>query len=142
MGISARTAQGAANGGFTMIELTIAMVIVTIASVGGFASHHASRELIRQSEEESMAVSDLENAFNRILVEDVDDLVDPVGPYPNGQDIALFNSLNLGDERIRVSYPNLPAMGIPDVLEIRLTLTWTSFNGQQRILSGSTCKAK
>ena len=89
-----------------------------------------------------MAVSDLENAFNRILVEDVDDLVDPVGPYPNGQDIALFNSLNLGDERIRVSYPNLPAMGIPDVLEIRLTLTWTSFNGQQRILSGSTCKAK
>ncbi len=125
-----------------MVEIAVALVIVTIASVGGFASHHASRSLIRQSEEEAVAASDIENAMNRLLILDVDELVDPDGTYPDGQTMPEFTDANLGSERVLVDYPNLLPGTAPDLLEIRLTLTWESAGGQPRSLIARTCKAK
>lgn len=125
-----------------MVELAVALTIVVIASLGGFASQHASRGLTRISEETQAATSELQNAMNQLLVEAVDDLADPAGPYPEGQAIPAFNASALAAESIVPTYPNIIGGVIPDVLEIRLTITWQSFRGQTRTMSFSTCKAR
>jgi len=125
--------------GFTLLELTIAMVVVLIAVLATASTHVSALNLSRTSRDTEQVTSDLASAMEEVLLHPASQITTL---YPAGQPVPRFTGLHYTDESIVVSYPGLAGGVVPDPLVIRLTATWTGKTGFQRTLRLSGGKSQ
>jgi prepilin-type N-terminal cleavage/methylation domain-containing protein len=129
-------------GGFTLIELMLAVSVMLIAIMAAFSSQLSSMNLLRASRESNTAMTDLQTAMEEVLLQPIDN-IPAAGFYPSGQPIAAYTNLNLPTETITPTYPTFGGLGpVPDPLEIVLTMTWQDWRGRPMTAQLATVKAR
>ncbi|MBL8860718.1 MAG: prepilin-type N-terminal cleavage/methylation domain-containing protein [Planctomycetes bacterium] len=123
---------GRSRGGFTLVELMIAITVLLVAVLGTFSSQLRARELIQTTRETAIATADLRAAMERILLRPIDQLPIAGSAFADDQPIAQFEGLHLTDQRIVADYPGYTGGAVPDPLPIVLTMTWTDPRGRPR----------
>jgi len=112
-----------------------ALTIMAVGVLAAFSSQVGSIDLLRTARENDAAMTQL-----RAAMEDVLAVAPPIIPttYANGSVLAKpgfdYNPMALLDFRIRVEYPGMVGVVAPDPLPIRLTATWTDFQGRELTL--------
>lgn len=124
------------RAGFSLLELMFAMSILTVGVMAAFSSQVGSMELMRSSRETQTASADLRAAMEDLLTRTAEFLVEhPSSPYLPGVSIAEYEDLHLTGQRIVTSYPNYEeGEDVPEILQVRLTCTWTDYEGRERDL--------
>jgi prepilin-type N-terminal cleavage/methylation domain-containing protein len=132
------------EGGFSLIELMIAITVLTVAVLSTFITQLSSHNLLRTSRETNMAVADAHAAMEALLlVTPISSLPVAGSTYASGQPIASFNGLHLTNERVVASYPNyVPGGVVPDPLQIVIEVTWNDFGGRPRRIRIASMKTQ
>jgi hypothetical protein len=118
----------------------VAIVILLIAVAGALSTQMEALDLLHDSEETSTAMVDLQTVMEEILLRIPDEIP---GAFPEGVAIDVLDNVKLQDEVVTPEYPAWDFGGVvPDPLEVRLTINWSSHRGQPRSLSLSTMKSK
>ncbi|MCY2961110.1 MAG: prepilin-type N-terminal cleavage/methylation domain-containing protein [Planctomycetota bacterium] len=121
------------RAGFTLIELMIAITVLLVAVLCTFTSQLKSRDLLQTSRETTIAMAELQEAMERILLRPVDTIPIASSAYADGRPIAAYTDRNLSNEQIVPDYPGYTAGGpVPDPLPIVLTITWNDPRGRPR----------
>lgn len=126
-----------------MVEIMIAATVVVVSIGGSLLSQMTARQLARTASETSLAVDELHNALEEVLARPRAQIVDPDGFSPAGDPIASYTDRVLDDEVVVASYPGYTVGDpLPDVLDVRVTIIWTTFDRRQRSLTlrGSTSR--
>ena len=133
---------GGTRGGFSLVEVLIAVGVLMVAILSSVSSQMTSLNLMATSREGSLAMSDLQAVMESLLLELPDDI--PAADFfPPNVSVADYDGRNLQDERIVPSYPGYVAGGaVPDPLPIVLTINWTDFGGRPRTLTLSSMKTR
>lgn len=129
------------TGGFSLVELMVAITVLLVAVLGTFVAQIASHDLLRQSRETNLASADLAAAMEELLVLPADQ-IPLAGRFPPGQPIAAFEGLHLANERIVPAYPGFTGPTPPDPLAIVLTLTFDDAKGRRRELRLASMKTR
>jgi len=114
-------------------------VVLMVCLLAAFTSQLLSLNLMRQARDVNTAASELSAAIEAVTTPSVDEIP---GFYPTGAAIPAYEGRALRDERVVVTYPNFAGGAIPTPLEIRVTITWTGWNGSPGTLSYSTMKTR
>jgi prepilin-type N-terminal cleavage/methylation domain-containing protein len=136
------TRNAGGRAGFSLIELSIAILLMVFGVLSAFYSQITAANLLRSLREHNAAVADLETCMERIMLLPIDVIPRPTGLYASGAPIAAFTNLHLPGEQIVATYPNMVAATVPDPLEIRLTATWNDWRGRQQSLPLTTMKTR
>lgn len=132
-----------ARAGFTIVEVMIALSVLVVTVLATTAAQLVSHDLVRQSRETSVAMSDLQTAMEQILLLPIDDIPVAGSNFQAGQPIAAFNDLHLPAERIVPAYAGFGGgAAVPDPLPITLTMTWNDPKGRSRLLRLSCMKTR
>ena len=126
-----------------MVEIMIAATVLVVSVGGSVISQMTARNLARTASETSLAVDEIHNAMEEILARPRALIVDPDGFSPEGVPVASYTNRVLDDEVIVARYPGYVAGApLPDVLDVRVTISWTTFDRRQRSLTlrGSTSR--
>jgi len=134
-----RRSKRARNAGFSLLEVMYGTVVLMVCLLAAFTSQLLSLNLMRQASDMNTAASELTAAIEEVTVSAVDEIP---GDFPAGAAIAGYEGRALRDERVVVTYPNFVGVDIPTPLEIRVTITWTGWNGRPASLSYSTMKTR
>ncbi len=126
---------GRSGGGFTLLELMIAVGVILVAVLGTFGAQFTSHQLVRTARETETASLDLQAAMEQVMMVSPDLLPIPGGRFPAGQPIAAFTNRHLRNELLVATYPNYPGGAtVPDPLDVVLTLTWQDFRDRPRTM--------
>jgi len=121
----------------------IAAAVLVVSVGGSVLSQMTARKLARTASETSLAADEVRNAMEELLASSRTAIVDPDGPWATGAPVAAYTDRVLDGESIIASFPGY-TLGdpVPDVLDVRMTITWNTFDGRQRSLSlrGSTSR--
>jgi len=109
-------------GGFTLLEVMIALAVLTVSLLGCYAMILSCVTLSHTSRETNIAMFDLEAALEQVISTPFDDI--PIA-FPDGEPVAEFNGLHLADELITISYVDPDA----EPLEIAAAIAWTDHRG-------------
>lgn len=131
--------NGSRRGGFSLVEVMAAIVLLTVIVGGVVGAQLAATNLTRTARDTSLATSDVSAAMEEVLLSASDEI--PIA-YPTGVPIARWNGLHLDAQQIVPTYPNMAGGVVPDPLEIRLTLTWNDFAGRPRSMALDTVKVR
>jgi hypothetical protein len=134
--------RGGRRGGFTLVELAIAAVLLTVAILGALQAGVATHDLVVTTEETRTALSDLEAAMEQVLLLPLSAIPIASSEFAEGEPVAAFERLHLREESIVADYPGYDGGDVPDPLEIVLTVSWTDFAGRPRSLSMRTMRTK
>lgn len=129
-----RTQPRNASGGFTLLELMFALTIMAVGVMAAFMSQMGSMSLMRTAEEQEIILTDLQACVEEMLSLNPEDLPLSKSDYTDGDSIADYEDLHLRDERIVATYPDFGGGDVPDPLVIRLTASWTDFEGHPRTM--------
>lgn len=128
------------RAGFSMIELTVAIGVLMVATLAAFSTQIRSFDLIDSSRDTTVAMTDLEVCMEQVLTRNVDTIPED---FPAGTAVPAFTAVHLNQQRIVPTYPNYTLGGpVPDVLEVVLTSTWVDGRGRERSLTITTAKAR
>jgi prepilin-type N-terminal cleavage/methylation domain-containing protein len=131
------------TGGFTLLELMIAVSVILVAVVSTFAAQISSHNLILTSRETNTAVADLQAAMERVLLRPADQIpLAGAANFPPGTPIAAFNDLHLANQRVVPTYPDFAGGAVPDPLEIVLTMSWNDHKGRPRTMRLASVKTR
>jgi prepilin-type N-terminal cleavage/methylation domain-containing protein len=136
---------GGRKGGFTLIELMLAITVLVVALLAAVASHVSSYNLLRTSSETNAAMADLRGAMEDILTlnTSLQNLPAAGSEFANGQPIAKYAGKSFPTENIVATYPGYAGgAAIPDPLQIVLTITWNDYVGRPRTMRIATMKTK
>ena len=123
-----------------MLELTVAIGVLLVATLAAFGAQVTSSQLIDSSRDSAVIVNDLELAMEQLLLESIDDMPNE---YPAGQSLANFDGLHLAGEQIVPTFPGYSGSGpIPDPLDIVLTAQWLDPRGRAQSLTLTTMKTR
>ncbi|MFT4541936.1 MAG: prepilin-type N-terminal cleavage/methylation domain-containing protein [Planctomycetota bacterium] len=126
--------------GMSLIEVMIAIGVLVVAVMSAVSSQITSMNLMTTSRESNRAMSELQSAMERVLLDLPDQI--PVN-YPEDTPVEFYSGLNLQNEVIVPSYPTLVAIDdIPDPLPIVLTITWRDYGARPRSLTLATMKTR
>lgn len=128
--------------GFTLIELMIAITVLTVAVLSTFITQISSHNLMRTSRETNTAVADAQAAMEQLLLfSPMASVPLAASPYAAGQPIAAFTGLHLRNETVVATYPGYaPGGAVPDPLQIVIEVTWNDFAGRQRRIRFASMK--
>ena len=113
--------------GFTMIELMISLLVLTLAIVGYIGANIYVQRTTEEAFERSVATQDA----NRVI--ELMRNTAQTGTFPNNVVAAYPNNglvtgfANLTNEQVRVTYVSITA----NPLDATVTVTWTSHTGRQ-----------
>ena len=131
------------RGGFTLIELMLAITVLVVAMLAAVASHVSSYNLLRTSSETNAAMADLRGAMEELLLEGILTLPLAGEPFENGQPIPKYTNKSLTNESIVPTYPGYAGGAtVPDPLQIVLTISWNDYVGRARTMTVATMKTK
>lgn len=122
--------------GFTLIELMIALFIISVVIVSYVGANITAQRNSEEMHERTIAIQDANRAIEQIRDIAKPDTTFPdnvVAQYPNNTilpkvktggltDEEIFN--NLTDEEVKVSYESATTA---NPLEIKVTVTWSSY---------------
>lgn len=129
-----------AAAGFSLLELTVAIGVLLVATLAAFSSQVQSFALIESSRDAAVAMTDLEVCMERVLTRTADEI--PVA-FPAGEPIAEFDGLHLDAERIVPTYPGLVEGGpAPDPLQIDLVATWNDRRSRAKSMRLTTIRIR
>ena len=132
--------RSSAAAGFSLLELTVAIGVLLVATLAAFSSQVQSFVLIESSRDAAIAMTDLEVCMEEVLTRTADEI--PVA-FPAGQPIPGFEDLHLDAERIVPSYPGLEEGGAaPDPLQIDLVATWNDRRSRARSMRLTTIRIR
>jgi type II secretory pathway pseudopilin PulG len=127
----------------TIVELMVAIAILLIAMAGALSTQMEALDLLHDSEELTTAMVDLQTVMEEVLLLQPTEIPDPDGPFAEGEPIDVLDNMGLQDEAIVAEYPTWDeGQVIPDPLEIRLRITWTSHRGDARELTLTTLRTE
>jgi len=131
------------RAGFSMVEVMVALGVLLVAVMGAFSSQATSSNLINTSRETNLASADLQACMEQLLTLNSDAIPIPGSDFEDGQPVALYEGLNLSNERIVATYPGyLAGQPVPDPLEILLTITWDDYGTRSRSDTLSSVKVR
>ena len=130
-----RTHPRGVTGGFTLLELMFALTIMSVGVMAAFMSQMGSMSLMRTAEEQEIILTDLQACVEEMLSLNPEDLPLSSSDYTDGEPIAAYEELHLRGQRIVATYPEFSGVVVPDPLVIRLSASWTDFEGQPRTMS-------
>ena len=135
MVIGAMWGTGRCRGGFTILELMLAMTVMTVGLVAAFGGQVGTQQVIRQSKETQLVLTRLETVMEYIHAQKPEDLpTDPV--VAHGQTAPLDDDLGLRDLQIITLYQGyVPGLDPPDPLHFTVTGSWTDFEGRNRTMT-------
>ncbi len=124
---SPRVNQGRPRGaeGFTLIEVIVAMVVLTGASLVAFPTLVSFFDLSSAAREENVATHDVQSALEDLMATPFGRIT---SDYPDGQAIPKYTNLHLTNQQIVVSYADPDA----DPLVITLVVSWNDHRGRAR----------
>jgi prepilin-type N-terminal cleavage/methylation domain-containing protein len=93
----ARKRPAGARGGFSLLELMIAVALLAVGVLSAFYGQVSSLNLLRAARERNTAMSDLEACMETILAEP---LADIPGAFPAGVSVPEFDGLNLDAQQL------------------------------------------
>jgi prepilin-type N-terminal cleavage/methylation domain-containing protein len=127
-----------ARGGFTLLELMIAISIMLIGVAAAFGGQVSTQSVIRQSRETQLALTQLETVAESVIAQVPQDL--PEGQaFADGQPVDLPTETSLRNLQVVCTYPDFVAgQPVPNPLEVVITATWTDFEGRARNLALAT----
>lgn len=138
-----RGGTDARAGGFSLVEMMIAITVILVGLLSAYSSELSSLEVVETSRETNTASSDLQACMESILALPPLQIPSPSGPYAPDRPIEVFENLHLEDQRIIATYPNYTVGGpIPDPLQITLKQTWTDRKGRAREMQLSSSKTR
>ncbi len=114
--------------GFTLVEVIVVCLILTVVLVGFLGVFNLSLSLNETSINSVIAVNDACSVLERIKNIDPFDSAVLVAAYPDGGFVAGYN--NLPQETVQVNYANLAA----DPIHVSVTVNWQE---KSRLLSES-----
>ena len=130
-----QTIRKSNRAGFSLVETLIGVSILSVSMLAAFTAQVAARNLMRESNETELARGILESTMERLLTEDAEELATGVNYMP-GQNIEVTETQLLKDAQILFSTPGFTVGDpTPDLLSIRLDLTWTGEGGGEREFS-------
>ncbi len=125
------SARNSSCAAFSLLELLIAIAVLTISLVPALQSSIGSQRLNAQAEETQVALAALEAARLLIHESTPQDLSEVGGDFEVGQAIAVNTILD--GALLTYDLPNwAPGDALPDVLSFRVTVSWTSAMRQPR----------
>ena len=130
-------------GGFTMVEMIVAITVLLIAVLSTSVAQIAALRLQDGAKETNVALADLESAMESVMAMSIDTIPIDGSRFEAGQPVAAYEGLHLRDQRIVTTYPGYTLGGVvPDPLPIVMTTTWTDRRGAQRsaVLRGMKTK--
>lgn len=135
-----RIRVGGARSGFSLLELMIAVVLLTFGVLSAFYGQISSLNLLRAARERNTAMSDLEACMETILAEP---LADIPGSFPGGTPVAAFTALHLDAQQVVPTYPGYAGAGpVPEPLEIQVTVTWSDWRGRPQTIRLASVRTK
>ena len=137
-----RHTGGAKRGGFTLIELMLAITLLVVAMLAAVTSHVSSYNLLRTSSQTNAAMADLRGAMEEALLQPIDNLPLAGSLFANGQPIAKYAGKSFPTENVVATYPGYAGGAVPDPLQIVLTITWNDYAGRPRTMTVATMKTK
>ncbi|MDF1838837.1 MAG: type II secretion system protein [Planctomycetota bacterium] len=122
------------QAGFSLLELLIAIAVLSVSLVPALQSSIGSQRLSDQAEETRIAVAVLEEARLQLHGATPEDLTDAGGAFAVGQ--ALNVAAALDASAVTYDLPNWVAGDpVPAVLPFRVTVAWTSAMDQPRTMT-------
>ncbi len=141
-GLVSRRARSSRRG-LTLIEIVIALAVLSIAVMSALSGQLTSMQLMVSSRETNIAMSDLQGCMEQLLLVPIDKLPIAGSDFEIGQSIDLYTDLHLSNESIVPAYPGYVAGGtIPDPLPIVLNMNWTDPQGHPRSLNLRSMKTR
>lgn len=128
-----RLAHVARRGGFSLVELMVAMTVLLVAVLGTLVAQLSSHTLLRQARETNVASADLAAAMESLLVLPADQ-IPLAGRFPPNVPMAAFEDKSFASQSIVPTYPGFAGGTPPDPLPIVLTMTFDDFQGRRRSL--------
>ena len=126
------------RGGFTLLELMIAITVMAIGLAAAFGGQISTHRVIEQSRDTQLALTQLEAVAEAVIAEVPGDLPTHEN-YGAGQAVQLATESGLMDLTIVCRYPNWAAGGeVPDPLMVDIEATWTDSERRPRTLTLST----
>ena len=121
------------SGGFTLVEVMVAAMLLVVGFLGIFSTFHSSAVLRETANETNRAMFELqavvEYIFSRPFDEVTTILADGVpASVPGLTDGTPHGGLELADKQIIVTYDQPAA----DPLHFTVTITWASRSGSER----------
>jgi hypothetical protein len=110
-----------------LIELMIAVVLLSVGVLSAFFGQVSSLNLLRAARERNTAMSDLESCMEAILSEPLTDIPTE---FPAGVSVPEFDGLNLAAQQLVPTYPGFAGGAVPEPLEVLLTATWNDWRGR------------
>jgi hypothetical protein len=114
-----------------LIELMIAVVLLSIGVLSAFFGQVSSLNLLRAARERNTAMSDLESCMEAILSEPLTDIPTE---FPAGVSVPAFDGLNLDAQQLVPTYPGFAGGAVPEPLEILLTASWNDWRGRPQTI--------
>lgn len=123
-----------ATSGFSLLEVMVSLTVLSLVVVASLQVQVTSSNLMRDARGTNEAALALHTALSRVLLADPSDIMDGSGPYVLDAPTPLQGGPR--DATVLLSSPGLSTGDpVPDVLDLHLTLTWTSETGQPRDLT-------
>ncbi|QDU67824.1 PulJ/GspJ family protein [Engelhardtia mirabilis] len=121
--------------GFSVLELMLAMTVMTVGLVAAFSGQIGTQQVMRQSRETQLVLTRLETVMEYIHAQKPEDL--PTNPVvAHGKTAPLDDDLGLDNLKIITLYDGyVPGVEPPDPLHFKITGAWTDFEGRQRSLT-------
>ena len=133
--------RGGRRGGFTLLELAIAIAVMTIGLSAAFASQLTALNLLRTTRETATATADLQALMEEVRATMPRDQV--VVAYPPGVPVPAYTDRNFTNQRLVCTYPNwAPPAALPQMLQIVITATWDDYAGRPRTLIMRSARAR
>jgi hypothetical protein len=121
----------------------VAIAILLLAMAGALSTQLEALDLLHDSEEMTTAMVDLQAVMEEVLLLQPQNIPNPDGPFAEGEPIDVLDNMGLQDEAVVAEYPTWDeGQAVPDPLEVRLRITWTSHRGRPRELTLTTLRTQ
>lgn len=119
-----------------MLELVVCSAILLTCTLAAARAQLDSNRLLTQAQQTNVAVGIAQSALERVLEEDLDELLAGEAAVAIDGEVPTAEAL-LANQQLVLDTPGYePGVDpLPDRLEVRVTLNWTSLTGHPRSLA-------
>lgn len=128
------------RGGFTLLEVALGMTVLSVAVLVALHTQIVSMRLQRSTQELDLARMQAVAALDEILLTSHDEI--PTS-FPPDVDLPEFEPGLLSQQSVQVQYDGWSdGMEVPELLEIRVLLSWRAFGGQTQTFRIATLSSR
>ena len=136
MRVPALSKRMTGRSGLSMLELVVCSTILLISVLAAASAQLDANRLMTETQQTNVAVGIVQAALDAVLETELEDLVAGDGEIVIGGEVPVAHEL-LSGQSVVLDTPGFdPDVDpLPERLEVRTTLLWTSLTGHQRQMS-------